>query len=106
MCGGHILQLPCSHVAHVFRSFSPYTSHPDLLFRNLARVAEVVVLVVVVVDVVVAVVVVAVVVVVDVVVAVVVVAVVVVAVVAVAVDFCVEKHMTNNMTSCWQGLDG
>lgn len=46
MCGGQVKILPCSHVAHVFRKSSPYTFRPgkeigDVLYTNLARVAEV-----------------------------------------------------------------
>lgn len=45
-CGGHIKIAPCSHVAHVFRKSSPYTFRQgkevgDVLYTNLARVAEV-----------------------------------------------------------------
>ena len=46
MCGGQVKILPCSHVAHIFRKSSPYTFRPDksigeVLYTNLARVAEV-----------------------------------------------------------------
>lgn len=46
MCGGNVKIVPCSHVAHIFRKSSPYTFRPgkevgDILYTNLARVAEV-----------------------------------------------------------------
>lgn len=46
MCGGQVKILPCSHVAHIFRKSSPYTFRPgksigEVLYTNLARVAEV-----------------------------------------------------------------
>lgn len=45
-CGGKVKIVPCSHVAHIFRKSSPYTFRPgrevgDILYTNLARVAEV-----------------------------------------------------------------
>lgn len=45
-CGGSVKIAPCSHVAHIFRKSSPYTFRPgkevgDILYTNLARVAEV-----------------------------------------------------------------
>ena len=45
-CGGEVKIVPCSHVAHIFRKSSPYTFRPgkevgDILYTNLARVAEV-----------------------------------------------------------------
>lgn len=45
-CGGQVKIVPCSHVAHIFRKSSPYTFRPgkevgDILYSNLARVAEV-----------------------------------------------------------------
>lgn len=45
-CGGSVKIVPCSHVAHIFRKSSPYTFRPgkevgDILYTNLARVAEV-----------------------------------------------------------------
>lgn len=45
-CGGNVKIVPCSHVAHIFRKSSPYTFRPgkevgDILYTNLARVAEV-----------------------------------------------------------------
>jgi len=45
-CGGGVKIVPCSHVAHIFRKSSPYTFRPgkevgDILYTNLARVAEV-----------------------------------------------------------------
>ena len=45
-CGGQVKIVPCSHVAHIFRKSSPYTFRPgkevgDILYTNLARVAEV-----------------------------------------------------------------
>lgn len=45
-CGGQVKIIPCSHVAHIFRKSSPYTFRPgkqvsDILYTNLARVAEV-----------------------------------------------------------------
>lgn len=45
-CGGVVKIVPCSHVAHIFRKSSPYTFRPgkevgDILYTNLARVAEV-----------------------------------------------------------------
>lgn len=45
-CGGRVKIVPCSHVAHIFRKSSPYTFRPgkevgDVLYTNLARVAEV-----------------------------------------------------------------
>lgn len=45
-CGGKVKIVPCSHVAHIFRKSSPYTFRPgrevgDILYSNLARVAEV-----------------------------------------------------------------
>ncbi|XP_076461899.1 polypeptide N-acetylgalactosaminyltransferase 11-like [Babylonia areolata] len=42
-CGGRLEIIPCSRVAHVFRSFRPYSSPTgeDTTTRNAARVAEV-----------------------------------------------------------------
>lgn len=45
-CGGEVRIVPCSHVAHIFRKSSPYTFRPgkevgDILYTNLARLAEV-----------------------------------------------------------------
>ena len=44
-CGGRIEIVPCSHVAHLFRRSSPYSfgdkNVADVLYSNLARVAEV-----------------------------------------------------------------
>lgn len=44
-CGGRIEISPCSHVAHLFRRSSPYNfggkNVADVLYTNLARVAEV-----------------------------------------------------------------
>lgn len=45
-CGGQVKIVPCSHVAHIFRKSSPYTFRDgkevsDILYTNLARVAEV-----------------------------------------------------------------
>ena len=44
MCGGSLEIHPCSHVAHVFRSVSPYTwvrEKKDILHKNRIRLAEV-----------------------------------------------------------------
>lgn len=45
-CGGQVKIVPCSHVGHIFRKSSPYTFREgkdvgDILYTNLARVAEV-----------------------------------------------------------------
>lgn len=43
MCGGGIMIHPCSRVAHIFRSTSPYLKgeHSNVLVKNSARVAQV-----------------------------------------------------------------
>ena len=42
MCGGQMLNMPCSRVSHVYRDRVPYKSNKfNALFINLKRVAEV-----------------------------------------------------------------
>ncbi|CAO1440114.1 unnamed protein product [Diamesa tonsa] len=41
MCGGILEIVPCSHVGHIFRKVSPYTSEINFLQKNLVRLAEV-----------------------------------------------------------------
>ncbi len=36
-----ILIVPCSRVGHVFRTWSPYKTNPDMVHRNNIRVAQV-----------------------------------------------------------------
>ncbi|CAO1440901.1 unnamed protein product [Diamesa serratosioi] len=41
MCGGILEIIPCSHVGHIFRKVSPYTTETNFLQKNLVRLAEV-----------------------------------------------------------------
>ena len=46
LCGGAIMQAPCSHVGHIFRDTHPYTlpdgkTVGDTFVRNSVRLAEV-----------------------------------------------------------------
>ena len=44
VCGGSMLTLPCSHIGHIFRMYSPYTSmfdREDHATKNTNRLVEV-----------------------------------------------------------------
>lgn len=43
MCGGKILNIPCSHIGHNYKGsgFHPYTSNGSFIWPNLNRIAEV-----------------------------------------------------------------